>query len=126
MKALAISIIATAIVISGVILVMRQNEPSNAKAAVRIENGIQIIEIKAKGGYSPRTIEAQANIPTTLSVATANTFDCSSALYIPSINYRKSLPVSGVTTIDLPPQDPGTRFQGMCSMGMYSFTIDFK
>lgn len=93
---------------------------------VALIDGIQIIDIAAKGGYSPRVSEAQANVPSILRVSTKGTFDCSSALVIPSLNYRKNLPPSEVTEIKLPPQEAGTSLQGLCSMGMYSFVVNFN
>jgi len=88
--------------------------------------GKQIIEINAKGGYSPRTMTAKANTPTVLKVKTSGTFDCSSALTIPSLGYRTSLPPSGETLIEVPPQKVGSTLRGVCSMGMYSFEVNFS
>lgn len=93
---------------------------------VAVIDGVQIIDIAAKGGYSPRVSEAQAGIPSILRMNTRGTFDCSSALVIPSLGYRKNLPPSDVTDIELPPQETGTSLQGLCSMGMYSFTVNFN
>lgn len=95
-------------------------------ANVTVSDGVQIIDIAAKGGYSPRVSEAQAGIPSILRVNTKGTFDCSSALTIPSLGFRKNLPPSDVTEIELPPQESGTSLQGLCSMGMYSFTVNFN
>jgi plastocyanin domain-containing protein len=88
--------------------------------------GKQVIEIDAKGGYSPRTTSAKAGVPTVLKVKTSGTFDCSSSLVIPSISYRKNLPPSGETLIDLPPQEVGYVLRGTCSMGMYNFEVVFS
>lgn len=93
---------------------------------VRIENGKQIITINAKGGYFPKKTEAKSGIPTVIRMNTRGTFDCSSALTIPDIDYQKNLPPSGETDIDVPPHNPGTTLQGLCSMGMYSFSISFN
>jgi len=93
---------------------------------VSIQNEKQVINITAKGGYSPRVTEATANVPTTLKMKTQGTFDCSSALVIPSINYKKNLPPTGTTEIEIPPQPAGTTLKGLCSMGMYRFEIVFK
>lgn len=95
-------------------------------ANITFEDGTQVIDIAAKGGYSPRVTEAQANVPTILRVNTKGTFDCSSALVIPSLGFRKNLPPSDTTDIELPPQEGGTSLQGLCSMGMYSFTVNFN
>ncbi|MCF7815857.1 MAG: hypothetical protein K9M10_03780 [Candidatus Pacebacteria bacterium] len=92
---------------------------------VSVVEGKQIIDLTARGGYSPRKSVAQAGLPTTIRMKTSGTFDCSSALVIPSINYQKNLPQSGVTEIEVPPQTVGTKLQGLCSMGMYNFEIEF-
>jgi plastocyanin domain-containing protein len=91
---------------------------------VEIIDGIQYVTINARGGYSPRVSVAQAGIPTKLIVKTNNTFDCSLSLVIRSINYQKILAQTGEEIIDLGIPKNGT-FQGLCSMGMYSFTINF-
>jgi len=93
---------------------------------VSMVDGKQIVEISAKGGYSPRLSLAKAGVPTTLRVKTNGTFDCSGALVIPSINYSENLPMSGTTDIDLPVQSAGKTIQGFCAMGMYNFEVDFQ
>ena len=89
------------------------------------EDGKQVINLTAKGGYSPGIITAQADKESVLKVKTTNTFDCSSALTIPSLNVNKNLPANGETLINLPIQAAGTELKGTCSMGMYNFTIKF-
>ncbi len=93
---------------------------------VTVENGKQIVTISAKGGYLPRISEAKADMPTTLRVDTNGTFDCSASLNIPSMNYQKNLPATGVTDIEIPAQKAGSTFEGLCGMGMYRFEIAFK
>lgn len=92
---------------------------------ITIENGTQIVTVRAKGGYSPRVSEVQAGIPTILRVETRGTFDCSSALTIPQLEYGVNLAPSGVTDITIPPQPSGSVIQGLCSMGMYNFSLRF-
>lgn len=96
--------------------------PSN----VSVVDGKQIIAITAKGGYSPKTTTAKADMPTAIVVKTQGTFDCSSALTIPSIGFQKNLPPTGDTMIDIPTQKKGATIQGVCSMGMYNFSIKFE
>ena len=85
----------------------------------------QIIEITAKGGYTPRKSIAKAGIPTILRLNTNGTFDCSSSVRIPSLDIFKNLPQSGTTDIDLGIQNVGT-LNGSCGMGMYPFEIQFQ
>lgn len=93
---------------------------------VEIRDGIQYVTINARGGYSPRLSEAKSGIPTKLIVKTNGTYDCSTALVIRSIGFQKILPNTGSTEIDLSTPKENTSIVGMCSMGMYNFSIDFK
>lgn len=118
------------IVIVGIIGVVLANNKKDvpefsSSEAVTIVDGKQIIDITAKGGYTPRVIEAKANQETILRISTKNTFDCSSALVIPSLGVNKNLPVTGKTDIVIAAQAPGSEIDGTCSMGMYGFKIKF-
>jgi len=127
MKKTAISILVAVILIGGTIFLTRGNNNLNNNINnVSIVDGKQIITINAKGGYAPQITTAKADVPTIIKMDTRGTFDCSSALVIPSLNYRKSLPPSGETLIDVPPQKAGTKLQGLCAMGMYNFSINFN
>ena len=121
-----ISILIASLLIVGVILFAGENSGDNAGNNVSIVDGKQIIEIDAKGGYSPKKTTAKADIPTVLKIKTSGTFDCSSTLVIPSLGYRKNLPPSGEILVDIPLQKAGSAIQGMCAMGMYNFTLDFN
>ncbi len=131
MKLFIIGIAAVAFMgLSGYLISSGSNSPStpvpSADNNVVLLEGKQVVTITAKGGYAPRTSVAQANTPTILKIITKGTFDCSSSLVIPNLNYRTNLPPSGETLVEVPPQQPGTTLQGLCSMGMYNFTINFN
>ena len=98
---------------------------SNGAQSARSENGFQVVEILARGGYSPRRIAAAANMPTRLEIRTKGTYDCSSALVIPSLGFEEMLPPTGVTKIDIPAQPKGSLVRGFCAMGMFYFDIRF-
>lgn len=100
--------------------------PGQDQPAVTMENGQQIINVTARGGYSPSVINAQAGIPTTLRLKTANTFDCSASFAIPSLGINQMLPMSSNTDIEIPPQKAGSEVVGTCAMGMYSFKMIFS
>ncbi|MDP3996282.1 MAG: cupredoxin domain-containing protein [bacterium] len=97
-----------------------------SKQSVEIRDGIQYITILASGGYSPRVTEAQSGIPTKLIMKTNGSFDCSSALMIRSIGFQQILPQTGETEIDIGIPKAGEPLEGVCSMGMYNFTVNFK
>lgn len=92
---------------------------------VHMENGTQVIEIKAGGGYTPALSVAKAGIPTVLRFTTNGSFDCSSSIRIPSLDMSKILPQSGTQDIDIGIPKIGP-LQGMCGMGMYPFSITFQ
>lgn len=129
MKATAVSILVAGLLIGGTALLAGSGKTteSNIKTEnVSIVDGKQVVEVEAKGGYAPKASVAKADTPTILRVQTRKTFDCSSALTIPSIGYRANLPPSGVTEIEVPAQKSGTTLQGLCAMGMYSFKVRFN
>ena len=126
--------IITAIIVSviliafALIITNKSNQTTSQKVPVNnvsIVNNVQIIELQAKGGYTPRTSKALAGIPTILRINTNGTFDCSSSVRIPTMNIFKNLPQSGTTDIDLGTQKVG-KLQGTCGMGMYPFEINFS
>jgi plastocyanin domain-containing protein len=133
MKATLISILIAGVLIIAALVF---TSPDGARPAdvddsnpnnVSFVEGKQIIEIDVVGGgYSPRISKAKANIPTVLRMNTTGFLSCAAALSIPAIKYRANLPLSGVTDIEIPPQEPGTSFRGLCAMGMYSFEILFE
>jgi Cu+-exporting ATPase len=129
MKQIVISIV-VAVVIIAVPLVLFRGSKKEVPLQENINNvsivdGKQIIDMTAKGGYSPRHSIAKAGISTVLRVSTSGTFDCSASIRLPSINVSKILPQTGTTEIDLGTQKVGL-FKGTCGMGMYPFDIDFQ
>lgn len=109
----------------GFLLLQQQSVPEAVANNVTIVDGTQIIEITAKGGYLPRISSATAGLPTVLRFNTRGTFDCSSAIRIPSLNITSNLPPSGATDISVGTPQAGT-LQGSCGMGMYPFEIQFN
>jgi len=122
----ALSIIVIGALAAGIIFLARGGaSDATSFNNVKLENGVQIVEITAKGGYQPRKSVAQAGLPTVLRFKTKGTFDCSLALRIPSENVSTILPQSGNTDIDLGNVKTGT-LQGLCAMGMYRFAVEFQ
>jgi plastocyanin domain-containing protein len=113
------------IVILFLVLHNIQVDKQTSVSSTFLENGMQIIEITAKNGYTPNVINADINAPTIIRIKTSDTYDCSAALSIPAIKYHKFLPPNGITDVQLAPQKEPTRIEGSCSMGMYGFVINF-
>ncbi len=130
MNSTIIAIIVAGALVAGAIMISQVGALQTDSADVSVNNvtvvdGKQIIQITAKGGYQPRQSIAKAGTPTILRFNTQGTFDCTSAVRIPSMNISKNLPPSGITDIDLGTQKVGM-LQGTCGMGMFPFEIEFK
>lgn len=130
MNKIVVSIVISVIVIVGAIVVS-QNGDSKVRSEssielVYMEDGLQVIEISARGGYSPRVVKAKAGVESVVRMKTKNTYDCSLALTIPEIGYSNFLPATGVTDIPISSGEPGEKLIGSCSMGMYFFEIQFE
>ncbi|PJA90161.1 MAG: hypothetical protein CO137_00945 [Candidatus Magasanikbacteria bacterium CG_4_9_14_3_um_filter_32_9] len=128
-----VSIIITLILILGLGIVFfgnsifKNNTSSDAIAQnSEIKDVVQYITINAKGGYSPKVSTAKAGIPTKLIVKTKGTYDCSASLVIQSIGFQKILSPTGEEVIDLGTPKAGQSLRGLCSMGMYSFLINYN
>lgn len=92
---------------------------------VEIRDGVQYVTITAKGGYIPKVSSAKADILTKLLVNTKDTFDCSASMVIPALNYQKLLAQNSETEVDIGIHKTGEKLQGLCSMGMYNFEVNF-
>src|SRR3989344_8995420 len=128
MKPLQLALIISATLIGGA-MILTLNKPSAQSEPlannVSIVDGQQIIDITAKGGYTPRTSTAKAGIPTILRFHTSGTFDCSTAVRIPSMGISKTLPSTGTKDIVITNPQAGP-LRGMCGMGMYPFQVNFQ
>jgi plastocyanin domain-containing protein len=129
MKGTVVSILGVGLLISGVILFSNSGTKTAGSGNVNnvsIEGETQIVVISARGGYQPRVSEAKAGIPTVLRVETNGTYDCSASLVVPDANFRGFLKPTGVEEIKLQPQKVGAVVRGLCSMGMYNFSVNFN
>jgi hypothetical protein len=104
------------------------NETDTAGTTAQTTNpsAQQVIEVTASGGYSPRKIEAKADVPTILIMKSEGAYGCERAFNIPALKISEILPENGQTQFDLGIQAKGTKLLGVCSMGMYSFQIFFN
>lgn len=132
MKPFIISFLLAGAIISGIVFLLSggsgEAEVSGQDNTVNVSivDGKQIVEITAKGLYSPKKTVAKANMPTIIKIKTDGTFDCTKSLNFPSLGLRKSLPPTGETLVELPEQKSGSVVKGVCTMGMYSFAVNFN
>lgn len=129
MKSIFVSVAVSGLLVGGAFWLVSLNPDAvndDAESAVSTSDGRQVIDISAKGGYSPRLVIAKAGMPTILRVSTKGTFDCSASLVIPKLSYQKFLQPSGTEDIIIAPEQAQGTLQGLCSMGMYNFQIKFE
>ncbi len=125
MKALIITFLIAGVFIGGIVFMISSateevaTQEQGSAANVSVVDGKQIIEITAKGVYSPKKTTAKANIPTVIKLKTNGTFDCTRSLNFPNLKLKKFLPPTGETLIELPEQKSGSLLTAACSMGMY-------
>ena len=121
----------TALLIGSALMFSRSGVESaqvaqTAHAVATIEDGVQYVDITARGGYFPRTTRAQAGIPTVIRMKTDNTYDCSLALVVRDLGYQRRLNPTGVEEIEVPVEKAQGTLKGMCSMAMYHFSVVFE
>lgn len=125
---IAVSISTLAILWAFWVVSARPSTPAEGPVApvATIVDGTQFIDITAKGGYSPRVVTAKEGVPTVVRITTKGTFDCSASVVIPKLSYQKFLKPSGTEDILIPAEEAKGTLQGLCSMGMYNFQIQFQ
>jgi hypothetical protein len=128
-KNIIISIAVSLAIISGALyFVSGQSISDNIDGMAQFQNvairdGVQYVTVSAGGGYFPRVSSVQSDIPTKLIVKTNGTYDCSAALAIREVGFRKILQPTGEEVIDLGILKKGDEIRGICSMGMYNFIV---
>jgi sulfite exporter TauE/SafE len=100
--------------------------PTSLTLASPDSSGANVITLNAENsGYRPQVLHAPAGTMLTLNLVTKDTFSCSRAFVIPTLNQEVLLPATGTVRIDIPPQAAGSEMQFTCSMGMYTGVILF-
>lgn len=118
--------------VAGIVLLLAaatfipKTQPTPSGSGVSVVDDRQTITINTKGGYNPNRVTAKAGVATDLNFTTNGTFDCSSVLVIPALNYQKTLPATGTETVSLSAAQATGTLEGQCGMGMYKFEIAFK
>jgi plastocyanin domain-containing protein len=79
--------------------------------------GVQQAIIRVEGGYEPSRVRLRANAPARLVFDRREDSSCSEEVVIPDLGVRRFLPAHQRTTVELPPQAPGT-YEFTCGMGM--------
>jgi len=101
-------------------LFSRQKAVSAAAAAA--QDGVQAIDVRVHGGYSPSLIEVQRGRPVRITFDRQEDNPCSEELVVPSFGIRQFLPAFARTAVEFTPQAAGD-IEFTCGMGMLHGTV---
>ncbi len=80
-------------------------------------DGVQVIRIRVRGGYTPSRIHARPGVPVRLVFDRQESGDCTSRVVFPDLGISADLPAFAETTVELPAQTSG-EYGFACGMNM--------
>ena len=96
------------------------------RTAVRVAapgtGGVQAVDVRIHGGYSPNLIEVERGRPVRMTFDRQEDNSCSEEIVVPAFGIRRFLPAFEQTAIEFTPQTPGD-VEFMCGMGMLRGTL---
>ena len=87
-----------------------------------MEEGVQLVRVSVKGGYSPNVIEVRAGVPVRMLFDRQEAGDCSSRVVMPDFKVNELLPAYATTAVEFVPSEVGD-FRFACGMNMISGTV---
>lgn len=93
-------------------------KPDTEIVAAEIKNGEQLINIVVSGGYTPRKIQLQKDVPTKLVFTRKDASSCFDEVVLPDFGKQAKLPVDRDYTIEIKPDKAG-RYTYSCGMHMF-------
>jgi P-type Cu+ transporter len=90
--------------------------PKKSRQA-ELSEGVQIIKVTVKGGYSPDVIQVASGVPVRMMFDRQESGDCSSRVVFPDFKVNQILPAFETTTVEFLPEEPG-EYGFACGMGM--------
>jgi Cu+-exporting ATPase len=87
-----------------------------------IEDGVQLVRVGVKGGYSPDLIEVRVGVPVRMLFDRQEAGDCSSRVVMPDFKINELLPAYATTAVEFVPREEGD-FRFACGMNMISGTL---
>ena len=82
-----------------------------------LEDGVQVVRVGVKGGYSPDLIEVQPGVPVRLVFDRQESGECSSRVVFPDFKINQTLPANAQTAVQFLPEVPG-EYTFACGMNM--------
>ena len=115
-----VSIIVTAAVLT-VLMAWYFFGPKKSHRA-ELDDGVQVVKVTVKGGYSPDMIQVAPGMPVRLLFDRQETGDCSSRVVFPDFKVTQTLPADETTVVEFMPKEPG-EYRFACGMNMLHGTL---
>ena len=115
-----VAILAGSLVLTG-LLAWYFFGPKKSRQA-ELADGVQIIKVTVKGGYSPDVIQVASGVPVRMLFDRQESGDCSSRVVFPDFKVNQILPAFETTTVDFLPEALG-EYEFACGMGMLHGTL---
>ena len=90
--------------------------PKKSRRA-ELDDGVQVIEVTVKGGYSPDVIQVVPGVPVRMLFDRQESGDCSSRVVFPEFHVNQTLPAFATTPVEFLPEEPG-EYEFACGMNM--------
>jgi len=90
--------------------------PKKSRRA-ELTEGVQVVGVTVKGGYSPDVIRVAAGVPVRMLFDRQESGDCSSRVVLPDFHVNQGLPAYETTAVEFLPQEPGD-YEFACGMNM--------
>jgi P-type Cu+ transporter len=110
-----VAILVGAVVLTG-LLAWYFFGPKKSRQA-ELADGVQVIRVTVKGGYSPDVIQVAPGVPVRMLFDRQESGDCSSRVVLPDFHVNQALPAYATTAVEFLPQEPGS-YEFACGMNM--------
>ncbi|HEY5181945.1 MAG TPA: cupredoxin domain-containing protein, partial [Dermatophilaceae bacterium] len=90
--------------------------PKKSRRA-ELTEGVQVVGVTVKGGYSPDVIRVAAGVPVRMLFDRQESGDCSSRVVFPDFQVNQGLPAYETTAVEFLPKEPGD-YEFACGMNM--------
>jgi len=110
-----VGLLAGALVLTG-LLAWYFFGPKRSRQA-ELADGVQIVKVTVKGGYSPDVIQVASGVPVRMLFDRQESGDCSSRVVFPDFKVNQTLPAFETTMVEFLPDTPG-EYGFACGMSM--------
>ncbi len=88
----------------------------------QVEDGVQVVRVSVKGGYSPDLVQVQAGLPVRMLFDRQEAGECSARVVMPDFRVNALLPAYATTAVEFVPRQEGD-YRFACGMNMISGVV---